>query len=52
MTKVVSYVDTNYLRKRVCSMTTEQIVDKAFKVKNWMNMNKDNNWVQQYCKKK
>lgn len=47
MTKVVSYIDTDYLRKRVCSMTTEQLVDKAFKVKNWMDMNKDNDWVQE-----
>tara|TARA_Y100000114_G_C11761388_1_gene329945 strand:+ start:217 stop:366 length:150 start_codon:yes stop_codon:yes gene_type:complete len=28
-------------------MTVEDIVTKAFKVKNWMNMNPDNEWVQQ-----
>ena len=44
---IVAYTDVNYLRSRVCTMTVEDIVTKAFKVKNWMNMNPDNEWVQQ-----
>jgi hypothetical protein len=47
MTQTVSYIDTEYLRRRICSLTTEQLVEKSFKVKNWMDMNKDNKWVQQ-----
>ena len=44
---VTSYTDINYLRSRVCSMTTEEVIAKSFKVKNWMTMNQDNDWVQQ-----
>jgi hypothetical protein len=50
MNKVVSFVDTTYLKNRVCSMTHEQLVDKAFKVKDWMELNFDNEWVQQVGK--
>ena len=28
-------------------MTTEEVIAKSFKVKNWMTMNPDNDWVQQ-----
>jgi len=41
-----SWIDTNYLRERVCRYTPEQLVDKSFKVKNWMDMNPENCWVQ------
>ena len=43
---VTSYTDINYLRSRVCAMTTEEVIAKSFKVKNWMTMNPDNDWVQ------
>ena len=45
--KPISYVNVDYLRSRVCSFTTEELISKEFKVKNWMAMNPDNKWVQQ-----
>lgn len=40
------YIDVDYMRKRVCCYSTEYLVTKAFKVKNWMDMNPENDWVQ------
>ena len=41
------YIDLNYLKKRVGSLTDDQITDKSFKVQEWMERNPDNEWVQQ-----
>tara|TARA_B100001057_G_scaffold334043_1_gene334623 strand:- start:706 stop:921 length:216 start_codon:yes stop_codon:yes gene_type:complete len=44
--KATSYIDTDYLKKRVCCLTDEQVIEKSFKVKEWMDTNLDNDWVQ------
>jgi hypothetical protein len=31
--------------------TNDQLIEKAFKVNSWMNMNPDNDWVQLFGKK-
>jgi hypothetical protein len=40
------YIDMNYLKDRVGSLTQEQITEKCFKVQEWMDRNLDNEWVQ------
>jgi len=42
-----TYTNIDYLRSRVCALTIEEVIAKSFKVKNWMSMNPDNDWVQQ-----
>lgn len=44
--KTTSYIDTNYLKQRICMLTDEQVIEKSFKVKEWMDMNWKNEWVQ------
>jgi len=42
----VVYIDMNYLKDRVGSLTTDQVTQKSFQVHEWMERNPDNDWVQ------
>ena len=42
----VVYIDMNYLKDRVGSLTTDQVTQKSFQVQEWMERNPDNLWVQ------
>lgn len=42
----VVYIDMNYLKDRVGSLTTDQVTQKSFQVNDWMNRNPENTWVQ------
>ena len=42
----VVYIDMNYLKDRIGSLTTDQVTKKSFQVQEWMDRSPDNDWVQ------
>ena len=44
------YIDMNYIKDSVGSLTPDEITEKSFKVSDWMDRNPKNVWVQQVGK--
>ena len=42
----VVYIDMNYIKNSVGSLTPDEITEKSFQVSDWMDRNPDNKWVQ------
>lgn len=45
------WYNKQYMQDRNGMYTNDQLIEKAFKVNSWMNMNPDNDWVQLFGKK-
>lgn len=44
------YIDMNYIKDSIGSLTPDEITEKSFKVSDWMDRNPENTWVQQVGK--